>query len=117
MDFRVSLETYYITQYSSSKVTLRNYDNPNETKTTTWQSLVLVKKPFPDAPHFDQLKKFYKKEEKENAVQMVPINLIESYDISQTIKNAIGEDHAALRAHPGRLLRRSARIKKQRNKE
>ena len=48
---------------------------------------------------------------------MVPVHLIESYDISQTIKNAIGEDHAALRAHPGRLLRRSARIKKQRNEE
>ena len=117
VDFRVSLETYYITQYSSSSVTLRNYDDPNKTKITTWQSLVLVKKPFPDAPNFNQLKKFYKKEEKENAVEMVPTNLIESYDISQTITNAIGEDHAALQAHPGRLLRRSKRIKKQRREE
>ena len=48
---------------------------------------------------------------------MVPTNLIESYDISQTITNAIGEDLAALQAHPGRLLRRSERIKKQRREE
>jgi hypothetical protein len=113
VDFRVSLETYYIKEYTSSSVVLCNCENENETKNTTWHSLVLVKKPFPDAPNMAQLKKFYKQEEKENAVEMVPVNLIEPYTISQTIKDAIGEDHAAIKAHPGRVLRRSPRFQQE----
>ena len=113
VDFRVSLETYYITEYSSTHVVICNCDNENETKNTTWHSLVLVKKPFPDAPNMAQLKKFYKQEEQENAVEMVPLNLIEPYTISQTIKDAIGEDHSAIKAHPGRVLRRSPRFQQE----
>ena len=113
VDFRVSLETYYIKEYTSNSVVLCNCENENETKNTTWHSLVLVKKPFPDAPNMAQLKKFYKQEEKENAVEMVPVNLIEPYTISQTIKDAMGEDHAAIKARPGRVLRRSPRFQKE----
>ena len=58
VDFRVSLETYYIKEYTSSQVVLCNSENENETKNTTWQSLVLMKNPFADAPHMEQLKKF-----------------------------------------------------------
>jgi hypothetical protein len=68
-------------------------------------------------PHLAQLKKFYNKEEKQNDVQMVPVNLIEPYQISNTIRNAVGEENTILRARPGRILRRSARIKKQRREE
>ena len=39
-------------------------------------------------------------------MEMVPANLIEPYEISNTIRNAIGEDNAILRARPGRLLRK-----------
>jgi len=113
VDFRVSLETYYIRNYTSSKVVICNCENENETKNTTWQSLVLMKKPFPDAPNMAQLKKFYKKEEKENGVEMVPTDLIEPYTISQTIKDAMGEDHPAIKARPGRVLRRSPRFRQE----
>ena len=61
----------------------------------------------------DQLKKFYKKEEKENGVEMVPTDLIEPYTISQTIKDAMGENHAAIKARPGRVLRRSTRFRQE----
>jgi ketopantoate hydroxymethyltransferase len=53
-----------------------------------------MKKPFADAPHMEQLKKFYKQDEKENAVEMVPVNLIEPYTISQTIKDAMAVQEA-----------------------
>ena len=76
VDFRVSLETYYITQYSSSSVTLRNYDDPNKTKITTWQSLVLVKKPFPDAPNCNQLKKIIKKKKKKMLLKWFQLILL-----------------------------------------
>ena len=72
-----------------------------------------MKKPFPDAPNMAQLKKFYKKEEKENGVEMVPTDLIEPYTISQTIKDAMGEDHPAIKARPGRVLRRSPRFRQE----
>ena len=48
---------------------------------------------------------------------MVPVNLIEPYQISNTIRNAVGEENSILRARPGRVLRRSTRIKKQRREE
>jgi hypothetical protein len=113
VDFRVSLETYYIKEYTSSQVVLCNCENENETKNTTWQSLVLMKKPFPDAPHMEQLKKFYNQDEQENGVEMVPLHLIEPYSISQTIKDAMGEDHPAIKARPGLVLRRSPRFQDQ----
>ena len=48
---------------------------------------------------------------------MVPVNLIEPYQISNTIRNAVGEDDSILRARPGRVLRRSTRIKKKKREE
>ena len=117
VDFRVSLKTYYITEYNSMKVKIRNCEDNDDEKETTWQSLVLVKQPFQKVPHLAQLKKFYNKEEKQNDVQMVPVNLMEPYQISNTIRNAVGEENSILRARPGRVLRRSARIKKQRREE
>ena len=112
MDFRVSLKTYFITDYNSMKVKIQNCENANDEQEATWQSLVLVKHPFERVPRLAQLKKFYNKEEKQNHVQMVPLNLMEPYEISNTISNAIGEDNAILRAHPGRVLRRTARARK-----
>ena len=50
-------------------------------------------------------------------MQMVPLNHMEPYEISNTIRNAIGEDNAILRAHPGRVLRRTVRARKQRQEE
>ena len=117
VDFRVSLKTYYITEYNSMKVKIRNCEDNDDEQETTWQSLVLVKQPFQKVPHLAQLKKFYNKEEKQNDVQMVPVNLMEPYQISNTIRNAVGEENSILRARPGRVLRRSARIKKQRREE
>ena len=35
---------------------------------------------------------------------MVPVNLIEPYEISETIRAAVGEDNSILRARPGRVL-------------
>ena len=46
MDFRVSLKTYFITDYNSMKVKIRNCENANDEQEATWQSLVLVKHPF-----------------------------------------------------------------------
>ena len=117
VDFRVSLKTYFITDYNSMKVQIRNCENANDVQDTTWQSLVLVKHPFERVPRLAQLKKFYNKEEKQNHVQMVPLNLMEPYQISNTIRDAIGEDNAILRAHPGRVLRRTARLRRQRQEE
>ena len=68
-------------------------------------------------PHLAQLKKFYNKEEIHNDVQMVPVNLMEPYQKSNTIRNAVGEENSILPARPGRVLRRSARIKNQRREE
>ena len=68
-------------------------------------------------PHLPQLKAFYNKEEKQNNVQMLPVNLMEPYEISELIRNAVGEDNSILRARPGRVLRRSERIRKQRQEE
>jgi hypothetical protein len=99
------------------KVQIRNCENANDVQDTTWQSLVLVKHPFERVPRLAQLKKFYNKEEKQNHVQMVPLNLMEPYQISNTIRDAIGEDNAILRAHPGRVLRRTARLRRQRQEE
>jgi len=48
---------------------------------------------------------------------MVPVNLMEPYEISETIRAAVGEDNSILRARPGRVLRRSDRIRKQRQEE
>ena len=117
MDFRVSLKTYFIVQYISVKVKIRNCEDADEEQETTWQSLVLVKHPFEKVPHLPQLKAFYNKEEKQNNVQMVPVNLMEPYEISESIRNAVGEDNSILRARPGRVLRRSERIRKQRQEE
>ena len=44
---------------------------------------------------------------------MVPLHLIEPYTISQTIKDAMGEEHPAIKARPGRVLRRSPRFQDQ----
>ena len=117
VDFRVSLKTYFITHYNSVKVKIRNCEDANDEQETTWQSLVLVKHPFEKVPRLPQLKKFYNKEEKQNHVESVPANLIEPYEISNTIRNAIGEDNAILRARPGRLLRKTARARRQRQEE
>ena len=117
MDFRVSLKTYFITHYNSVKVKIRNCEDANDEKETTWQSLVLVKQPLKPVPRFTQLKKFYNKEEKQNHVETVPANLIEPYEISNTIRNAIGEDNTILRARPERLLRKTARARRQRQEE
>jgi len=117
VDFRVSLKTYFITSYNSVNVKIRNCEDANEELQTTWQSLVLVKHPFEKVPRLAQLIKFYNKEKKQNHVQMVPVNLMEPYEISNTIRNAIGEDHAILRARPGRVLRRSARQRRERQEE
>ena len=48
---------------------------------------------------------------------MVPVNLIEPYEISNTIRYAVGEDNDVLRARPGRELRRTARARRQRQEE
>jgi hypothetical protein len=117
VDFRVSLKTYFITSYNSVNVKIRNCEDANEELQTTWQSLVLVKHPFKKVPRLAQLIKFYNKEEKQNHVQMAPVNLMEPYEISNTIRDAIGEDHAILRARPGRVLRRSARQRRERQEE
>ena len=74
MDFRVSLKTYYITEYTSMKVKIRNCEDADDEQETTWQSLVLMKHPFAKVPHLAQFKKFYNKKEKQNDVQMVPVN-------------------------------------------
>ena len=50
-------------------------------------------------------------------METVPANLIEPYEIFNTIRNAIGEDNAILRARPGRLLRKTARARRQRQEE
>ena len=42
---------------------------------------------------------------------MAPHNLMEPFEISNTIREAMG-DHAVLHAHPGRVLRRSERIRR-----
>ena len=68
-------------------------------------------------PHLPQLKAFYNKEENQNNVQMVPVNIMEPYEISESIRNAVGEDNSILRARPGRVLRRSERIRNQRQEE
>ena len=117
VDFRMSLKTYFITQYNSVKVILRNCVDVNDEEETTWQSLALVKHPFEKVPRLAQLKKFYNKEEKQNHVEMVPVNLIEPYEISNTIRDAVGEDNDVLRARPGRELRRTARARRQRQEE
>ena len=117
VDFRVSLKTYFIVQYNSVKVKIRNCEDADDEQETTWQSLVLVKQPLHPVPHLPQLKAFYNKEEKQNNVQMVPVNLMEPYEISESIRNAVGEDNSILRARPGRVLRRSERIRKQRQEE
>ena len=117
VDFRMSLKTYFITQYNSVKVIIRNCVDVNDEEETTWQSLALVKHPFEKVPRLAQLKKFYNKEEKQNHVEMVPVNLIEPYEISNTIRDAVGEDNDVLRARPGRELRRTARARRQRQEE
>ena len=117
VDFRMSLKTYFITQYNSVKVILRNCVDVNDEEETTWQSLALVKHPFEKVPRLAQLKKFYNKEEKQNHVEMVPVNLIEPYEISNTIRDAVGEDNDVLRARPGRELRRTVRARRQRQEE
>jgi hypothetical protein len=117
VDFRVSLKTYFITEYNSVKVKIRNCEDAEDEQETTWQSLVLVKQPFEKVPNLQQLKAFYNKEEKQNNVQMAPVNLMEPYEISETIHNAVGEDNSILRARPGRVLRRSEQIRKQRQEE
>ena len=48
---------------------------------------------------------------------MVPVNLIEPYEISNTIRDAVGEDNDVLRARPGRELRRTARARRQKQEE
>ena len=117
VDFRMSLKTYFITQYNSVKVILRNCVDVNDEEETTWQSLALVKHPFEKVPRLPQLKKFYNKEEKQNHVEIVPVNLIEPYQISNTIRDAVGEDNDVLRARPGRELRRTVRARRQRQEE
>jgi hypothetical protein len=117
VDFRVSLKTYFITEYDSAKVKIRNCEDAEDEQETTWQSLVLVKHPFEKVPNLQQLKAFYNKEEKQNNVQMAPVHLMEPYEISETIRAAVGEDNSILRARPGRVLRRSERIRKQRQEE
>ena len=62
VDFRVSLKTYYITNYYSVKVKIRNCEDENDEQETTWQSLVLVKHPFEKVPNLQQLKAFYHKD-------------------------------------------------------
>ena len=83
---------------------------------TTWQSSVLVKQPFHKSvvPYYEQLKKFYNQEETENDVEMVPLDLIEPYEISNVIKDSMS-GNKVLDIHPGRLLRRSPRFQNQRN--
>ena len=76
-----------------------------------------MKHPFEKVPRLPQLKKFYNKEEKQNHVEIVPVNLIEPYQISNTIRDAVGEDNDVLRARPGRELRRTARARRQRQEE
>ena len=62
VDFRVSLKTYFITEYNSVKVKIRNCEDAEDEQETTWQSLVLVKLPFEKVPNLQQLKAFYNKE-------------------------------------------------------
>jgi hypothetical protein len=114
-DFRVSLETYYITEYTSTNVTLQNCEDNSEKK-STWESLVLVKRPSATAPHLDQLKAFYNKTEKQNKYIMAPRDLLEPFAISNTIRNAL-EGHAVLNARPGRTILQSKRLKKKREEE
>jgi len=110
VDFRCSLETYYIEDYNSHQVKLKNTEN-DETRMTSWLQLVLVKKPMPNPPHKEKLIKFFKQTEKQNHVEMAPHALMEPYEISDTIREAMG-DHVVLNAHPGRVLRRSERIRR-----
>ena len=110
VDFRCSLETYYIEDYNSREVKLKNCES-NEIRNTSWKQLVLVKKPMPNPPHKEKLIKFFKQTEKQNHVEMAPHNLMEPFEISNTIREAFG-DHAVLNAHPGRVLRRSERIRR-----
>ena len=113
VDFRVSLKTYFILQYTSKKVNICNCEDVNDTMQTTWQSLVLVKQPFHKSvvPYYEQLKKFYNQEETENDVEMVPLDLMEPYEISNVIKDSMS-GNKVLEVHPGRLLRRSPRLQK-----
>ena len=110
VDFRCSLETYYIEDYNSREVKLKNCET-NDIRHTSWKQLVLVKKPMPNPPHKEKLIKFFKQTEKQNHVEMAPHNLMEPFEISDTIREAMG-DHAVLHAHPGRVLRRSERIRR-----
>ena len=50
-------------------------------------------------------------------MEMVPVNLIKPYEISNTIRNAIGKDNAILRARPGRVLRKTARARRERQED
>ena len=57
----MSLELYYIDEYNTSKLILRNWDT-NELKPATWQQLILVKAPVTKGPeqiqrHIKQLEK------------------------------------------------------------
>ena len=80
---------------------LKNTEN-NETRMTSWLQLVLVKKPMPNPPHKEKLIKFLKQTERQNHVEMAPHALMEPFEISDTIREAMG-DHAVLNAHPGRV--------------
>jgi hypothetical protein len=97
VDFRMSLELYYIDEYNTSKLILRNWDT-NELKPATWQQLILVKAPVTKGPeqiqrHIKQLEKVWEFKKPS------PKEMVTPYHITPTIANAIDPNEEL--PHPG----------------
>ena len=91
VDIRVSPEAYFIKQVMDGRyVLLQEIGKPDNTKKTTWKSLVLVKAPIEEGPH--QLLKNIKQEE-QNEDHVTNKNVVQPYAVSSSILHTLGEDH------------------------
>ena len=108
VDFRMSLQLYYIHNYDSQNVILLDWET-NESKRSVWQQLVLVKAPV--IPGSEQINRFIKKEEKIWGFKKpAPKEVVKPYQITPAIAAAV--DPEAKLPHPGNApTRKSPRLK------
>jgi hypothetical protein len=108
VDFRMSLELYYLNNYDTQNVILSDWET-NEPKRSVWQQLVLVKAPVNPGPA--QIVRFIKKEEEIWGFKKpAPKEVITPYHITPEIAAAV--DPEAKLPHPGNgPSRKSPRLK------
>ena len=93
----MSLELYFIDEYNTSKLILRNWDT-NELKSATWQQLILVKAPVTKGP--EQIQRHIKQLEKKwEFKKPSPKEMLTPYHITPTIADAIDPNEGL--PHPG----------------